>query len=137
MTLKAEAKKGKREKEDFGQKFREQTKKLNSVKKILEDSYREALQLDTMIKMYPDKLKLYQMSEEISSLRSKIRNMTEEYERKNDFEEVSYRNSLPKRYLLRNRLYYPLRNYVIHKAIFLEWPGIRKFCDCRRESQAS
>ena len=127
MTLKAEAKKGKREKEDFGQKFREQTKKLNSVKKILEDSYREALQLDTMIKMYPDKLKLYQMSEEISSLRSKIRNMTEEYERKNDFEEVSYRYSLPKRYLLRNRLCYPLRNYVIHKVIhFFRMAGNQK-----------
>ena len=37
MTLKAEAKKGKREKEDFGQKFREQTKKLNSVKNIVEN----------------------------------------------------------------------------------------------------
>ena len=126
MTLKAEAKKGKREKEDFGQKFREQTKKLNSVKKILEDSYREALQLDTMIKMYPDKLKLYQMSEEISSLRSKIRNMTEEYERKNDFEEVSYCNSLPKRHLSRNRCY-PLRNYVIHKVIrFFRMAGNQK-----------
>ena len=107
MTLKAEAKKGKREKEDFGQKFREQTKKLNSVKKILEDSYREALQLDTMIKMYPDKLKLYQMSEEISSLRSKIRNMTEEYERKNDFEEVSYQLKV---------IYYVI-DYVIHYVI--------------------
>ena len=111
MTLKAEAKKGKREKEDFGQKFREQTKKLNSVKKILEDSYREALQLDTMIKMYPDKLKLYQMSEEISTLRSKIRNMTEEYERKNDFEEVSY-------YVIRylNVICYVI-DYVIHYVI--------------------
>ena len=52
------------------------------MKQVLKQSYEESLKLETMIKMHPDKTKLYQMSQEIMNLKEKIMN-------KNEFDMVS------------------------------------------------
>jgi chromosome segregation ATPase len=60
-------------------KYNENVHKLNNCKKVLEESHVEALRLETMIKMYPDKTKLFKLTQEIFQLKEQIKN-------KDDFE---------------------------------------------------
>ena len=63
-------------------KYNDNIIKLNNCKKVLEESHVEALRLETMIKMYPDKTKLFKLTQEIFQLKEQIKN-------KDDFELVS------------------------------------------------
>ena len=70
-------KKLKDENETLHGRYTDKAAKLNEAKAVLQQSYDEALKLDTMIKMYPDKIKMFQMSQELLSLKEKIQNRSE------------------------------------------------------------
>ena len=61
--------------------YEEKTAKLNEAKLVIRQSYEEALKLDTIIKMYPDKTTMFEMSEELNRLKKQIDN-------RNDFDKV-------------------------------------------------
>ena len=84
IRLMGQMKKLKDENEDLHGRYKEKADKLNDAKQVLQESYDEALRLDTMIKMYPDKTKMFQMSQELLGLKEKIQNRNE-FEMVRDF----------------------------------------------------
>ena len=77
-----EMKKLKDDNDELHGRYKEKSEKLNDAKQVLKESYDEALRLETMVKMYPDKSKMFQMSKELLILQEKIQN-------RNEFENVS------------------------------------------------
>jgi len=72
-----EMKKLKDDNDELHGRYKEKSEKLNDAKQVLKESYDEALRLETMVKMYPDKSKMFQMSKELLILQEKIQNRNE------------------------------------------------------------
>ena len=89
IRLMGQMKKLKDENEDLHGRYKEKADKLNDAKQVLQESYDEALRLDTMIKMYPDKTKMFQMSQELLGLKEKIQNRNE-FEMVRDFLQMKW-----------------------------------------------